>query len=172
MVNAAHWHLLVNHFPIVGAILAVPVALLALILRKERGLLLAAVFLLAATAVTAWISVETGENAQDWIESAEDKPWFRAYEEANVGEHEERAETAAVVSYVSAAVGLFVLWLARRRTAENPLPRFWILLVVAGAAATSGAMGWAGNAGGVIMHREIRGDALDTTKPAAADRGK
>jgi len=36
-----------------------------------------------------------------------------------------------------------------------------VLLVGAGLTATG--MAYVGNAGGVIMHREIRGDSLDTT---------
>jgi hypothetical protein len=81
--------------------------------------------------------------------------------------HEERAETATWVATASALVGIGVLVAAHRRPAERPLGRPWLGLVLAGALATSAAMGYAGNAGGGIMHREIRGDSLDTVNPPA-----
>lgn len=165
MDNAAHLHLLVNHFPIIGAFLAVPMLVLALLLRKERGLLLASVFLLAVVAVSGWLSIETGEEAMDMLDAQEGKKWFKTYQEGEdaLGEHEERAERSMYFAVPTALLGLIVLAMAHRRPPENALPRYWIGLVLAGAAATGGAMAYAGNAGGVIMHREIRGDSMDST---------
>ena len=166
MDNAAHLHLLVNHFPVIAPVLAVPMLLLALLLRKERGLLLASVLLLVVAAVSGWLSTQTGEKAQHMIERAQDggPAWADDVDDKAMTEHEERAEKAMPVAIGAALVGVVVLVLAHRRTAENPLPRPWIALVLLGAAATSAAMGWVANAGGVIMHREIRGDSMDTTK--------
>jgi hypothetical protein len=174
MDNPAHLHLLVNHFPIVGAFLAIPVLLLALVLRKERGLLLAGVLLLASVAVTGWVSVQTGEKAMDRLDGQEDAKWAATYQEADVGEHEDRAEMAMWFAYPAAVIGVLVLGAAHVRPADNPLGRLWIALVLVAAVATAGAMAWAGNAGGVIMHREIRGDSLDFTKSEAghSDGGK
>lgn len=164
MDNAAHLHLLVNHFPIIGSALAVPLLVLTLILRKERGLLLASVFLLVVTAVTAWASMSTGEDAMDMFDKNDAKDWFEPYSEADVGEHEERAENSMWFAVPTAAVGLFVLVLAHRRPVDRPLHRLWVALLLVGAGLTAAAMGYVGNAGGVLMHREIRGDSLDTTK--------
>ena len=164
MDNAAHLHLLVNHFPIIGAFLSIPLLVLTLLLRKERGLLLASVFLLVVVAGTAWASLRTGDKAQEMIEGQEDSKWFKIYDEADVGEHEKRADLATWWFAVpTAAAGLVVLVLARRRAADSPLPRWPIALLLVGAALTSYRMAMAGNAGGVIMHREIRGDSMDTT---------
>ena len=165
MDNAAHLHLLVNHFPIIGAFLAVPMLVLAFILRKERGLLLASVFLLVVTAASGWASVETGENAMDMFDANEDAKWHKPYEEAEdaLGEHQDRAERAMYAAWPTALLGIAVLVMAHRRAADEPLPRFWIAILFVGAAATAGAMAYTGNAGGVIMHREIRGDSVDTT---------
>lgn len=166
MDNAAHVHLLFNHFPIVGAFLAIPVLLLALILRKERGLLFAGVLLLASVAVMGYVSVETGEKAMDQLDAQEDAKWSETYQEAEVAVHEDRAETAMWFAYPAAALGILVLAAAHVRPDDKPLGRAWIGVVLLAAVATSGAMAWAGNAGGVIMHREIRGDSLDSTKKA------
>ena len=168
MENAAHLHLLVNHFPIIGGFLAIPLLAMAFFLRKERGLLLAAVFLLVVTAVTGWLSVSTGDKAMDMIENQEGKPWFKVFDSARdaVDEHEERADKAMFVAVPTALLGIVVLLLAHRRAADNPLPRIWIGALFVGAVATGGAMAYVGNAGGGIMHREIRGDSLDTVRDA------
>ncbi len=177
MDNDAHLHLLVNHFPIIGAFLAAPLLVLTLIFRKERGLLLASVFLLVVVAVSGWLSIETGEEAMDMLDAQEKKKWFRTYDEGvdDLGEHEERAEKSMYAAVPTALLGLVLLVAAHRRPPENPLPRLWIGVLLGGAAATCGAMAWTGDAGGKIMHAEIRGDSVDTTvKPEdrAHERGR
>ncbi len=167
MENAAHLHLLVNHFPIIGAFLSVPMLLLALLLRKERGLLLASVFLLVVAAAGGWVSQQTGEKAWDMIQKGQSAgaPWTDDVQDESITLHEERAAHAMWFAVPTAVLGVVALVLARRRPPENPLSRWWILLLLVGAGLTSAGMAYAGNAGGVIIHREIRGDSMDTTKP-------
>jgi uncharacterized membrane protein len=181
--NAAHLHLLVNHFPIIASVLAVPMLLLTFVFRKERGLLLASVLLLVVTAGAGWISIETGEKAETMFEDHPNKEWYEPFEEeeATVTEHEQRAERATWwFALPTAALGIALLVVAHLRSRDDPLPRWWILLLLVAAVLTALGMGYVGNAGGVIMHREIRGDSLDTTvkpkeveaKPPAAPDGK
>lgn len=162
MDNAAHQHLLVNHLPIIAGMLAVPMLVLTLILRKERGLLLASVFLLVATAGGALASMSTGEDAETMFDNNDSKEWYEPFSEADISVHEERAEHATWWFAVpTAAVSLVVLVLAHLRKPENPLSRWWIALLLVGAVLTAVGMAYAGQAGGVIMHREIRGDSID-----------
>jgi hypothetical protein len=167
--NDAHQHLLVNHLPVFAPVLAVPILFLAMLLRKERGLLLAAVFLLVAGAVGTWLSFESGEEAYEMIQDeqakASPKEWSDDVDDGAIAEHEDRAEKAVWWPYGTAALGLVVLVLAHRRPIDNPLPRWPIALLLVAAGLTSAAMGWVANAGGVIVHREIRGDGLDSTAP-------
>ena len=163
MDNGAHLHLLVNHFPIIGASLAVPMLVLTLLLRKERGLLLASVFLLVVTAASGWASQWTGEKAETMFDRNDTKDWYEPYSEADISEHEERAEHAMYFAVPTALLGVVVLVMAHRRKPENPLPWPWIAVLLVGAGLTATGMAYVGNAGGVIMHREIRGDSLDTT---------
>ena len=164
MDNAAHLHLLVNHFPIVAAFLAVPMLVLALLLRKERGLLLASVFLLVVTAASGWASLKTGEKAMDYINDKQDSgaAWADDVDDRAVGEHEERAENSMYFAVSTAVLGLVVLVLAHRRAPENPLPRWWIVVLLVGAGLTSVGMAYVGDAGGPIVHREVRGDSVFT----------
>jgi hypothetical protein len=177
--NAAHLHLLVNHFPIIGAFLAIPLLVLALLLRRERGLLLASVFLLVAVAVSGWLSIQTGEKAMDMMERDETKPWGKVYDAARtqgdvdfVDLHEERAQSSMWFAVPTAVAGLVVLVLAHRRQPDNPMPRIAVAVLLVGAVATGAAMARVGNAGGVIMHREIRGDGLDTTTKGDSPAGR
>ena len=71
MGNDAHQHLLVNHLPIFAAFLSIPMLVMTLLLRKERGLLLASVFLLVAAGLGGWLSYASGEKAWDMIASAQ-----------------------------------------------------------------------------------------------------
>jgi formate hydrogenlyase subunit 3/multisubunit Na+/H+ antiporter MnhD subunit len=162
MGNDAHAHLLVNHFPIVAAFLAVPMLLLALLLRKERGLLLASVLLLVVTAASGWASLTTGETAMEYFNDKEDSgaAWTDDVDGAAIAEHEERAEKSMYVAVPTALVGLLALVLAHRRPAENPLPRWWFAILFVGAGLTAVAMAYVGDAGGPIVHREIRGDSV------------
>ena len=127
MGNDAHAHLLVNHFPIVAAFLSVPMLVFALLLRKERGLLLASVFLLVVTAASGWASLTTGEDAMDYINDKQDAgaAWTDDVDDAAITEHEERAENSMYFAVPTALLGLVVLVLAHRRAPDNPLPRFF-----------------------------------------------
>lgn len=165
MDNGAHLHLLVNHFPIIGAFLAIPMLVLTLLLRRERGLLLASVFLLVVTAASGWASQWTGEKAETMFDNNENKEWYEPYSEADISEHEQRAKNAMWFAVPTALLGVGVLVMAHRRKPEDPLPWPWIAVLLAGAGLTATGMAYVGNAGGVIMHREIRGDSLDTVKP-------
>jgi hypothetical protein len=147
------------------------------VFRKERGLLLASVFLLVAVAVTGWLSIETGEKAMDMMERDENKAWGKIYSDAQsegdvdlVDLHEERAEKSMYAAVPTALLGLVLLVVAHRRPPENPLPRVAIGVLLVGALATGAAMAQVGNAGGVIMHREIRGDSLDTTSRSSTGK--
>ena len=76
---------------------------------------------------------------------------------AVLDEHEERAEIAVVLAVVTALGGVGTLGWAWRR-GSTPVPAAGALLVAT--MATSGAMAWAGVAGGQIRHSEIRDESV------------
>jgi hypothetical protein len=147
-VNAAHFHLIVNHLPIVGAVLSVPLLVLALFQRADRGALRAAVAVLVLSAGGALASLWSGEPAEEQVEH------LPGTSEAAIEIHEERAELATGLSVVTALLGVGALVLAERRRIGSAAP---IAVTLAGAVLTAGAMAWTGSTGGVIRHPEIRG---------------
>src|SRR5262245_5457905 len=117
---------------------------LTLLLRKERGLLLASVFLLAVTALAGWASLSTGTKAMDYIEERGEKgaEWTADVDDSEMAEHEHRAKNTMYCAVPTAVFGLVVLVLAHRRPPENPLPRWWIGALLVGAGLTSVGMAY------------------------------
>ena len=145
-MNAAHWHLAMNHIPVVGALFAT--GLLAVALWRKSDAVIRASF--GALVVVAALTIPvylTGEPSEDVIM---DIPEFEA---ALVKAHEQAAAvafTAMVVVGLAALGGLFFYRKAR------PLPR-WLAATVCGLSlATSGLLGWTANLGGQIHHPEVR----------------
>lgn len=158
-MNAAHLHLLVNHLPIIGAMLTVPLLLLAMLMPRERGALRAAVLVAVLTGLGGGLALWTGEPAEEIVED------IAGVDEAAIHTHEERAELAAGLGGFAAVLGVMALALSERRKAVH-LPLAGVALV--GAVLTAGAMAWTGASGGPIRHSEIRGDLLSGGSSTAA----
>lgn len=163
-MNAAHAHLLVNHLPIIGALLAVPLLGLAVLMRKQRGLVLAAAVVLTIGAVGGGLALASGDAAEDAVEGL---PGVR---EADIHAHEERAEVAIGFAVAAALASLIAAGLELDRGV--PAPRLAVLGVLALALANAGAMAWTGASGGVIRHTEIRdGARAELPADASASEG-
>ena len=158
-MNPAHLHLMLIHFPIASSFLALPVLAWALFRRAELGAIGAAAFVVAVGGVSAVLALETGEDAEEMVER------LPGVSEEAIKEHEERAETAMVLSVATGLVGLVAagaMGLGRIRLARAALG-----VALAADGATAAAMAWTGNAGGAIRHPEIT-----NTGAAAADLGR
>ncbi|MCK6528123.1 hypothetical protein L6R50_11395 [Myxococcota bacterium] len=148
-MDATHLHLIVNHLPIVGVFLSIPLLLLALWRRHDRGALLAAVTVLALSGAGAGAAFLTGEPAEERVE---DLPGIS---ESAVETHEERAATATAVAGLAALSGLGLLALAWRRS--GPAPAAWFAVPIASTLVAAAAMAATGASGGAIRHSELGG---------------
>lgn len=146
-MSAPHIHLILNHFPVVGATAAAGLLTLAVLMRRDvltrAGLW--ALVVSSAVAVPVYLS---GEGAEDVVEEL-------GVAEAVIEAHEEAALLALVALLVLGAVGASALWLYRRRM---EVPRrlvigLWVLSLGAGLLVARAA-----NRGGEIRHTEIRGE--------------
>lgn len=145
-MNDAHWHLVVNHFPIIGTIIGLGI-LLAGIILKNRTAVNIAYLLFVVTAIFGFASMYTGEGAEEMVE---DLP--------NVGEllihnHEEAAEKLAAALYILGTVSALGLILGARKVS---LSRYitYVALVVAVVAVIMAKE--VGTTGGEVRHTEIR----------------
>ena len=148
-MNDAHLHLLVNHFPLLGTLIATGI-LIAGILVRNNVVKNCAYFLFITSAICAIIAMNTGEGAEELVE---DLP--------NIGhqiihEHEEIAEKFAILMYILG--GFSVLGLVANYKKH---PKFKVLAIII---ATLGLITFVigtkvGTTGGEIRHTEIRSNS-------------
>jgi hypothetical protein len=146
-LNAAHLHLLANHFPIIGSILAVAILVLALARRGERGIVLASVLVLLISTAGGIVALRTGDGAKEIVEH------LPGVTRGLIHQHEERADLSFWFLAVAAAASVGVLVASRRR---ERVPAAWTRLLLVVVAVAAFMMIRTGEAGGLIRHSEIR----------------
>ena len=126
-MNGAHWHLVVNHLPIIFPVVGAIVMITGLISKSEAVKRTAfMIFIIGALAVIA--AMTTGEGAEEVVEN------INGVSENYIENHEETAETFAFLSYILGGISLFGLWVDKpgkpthlrrmKLTMANGLPRF------------------------------------------------
>ena len=145
-MSLVHLHLLLNHVPVVGALVALILFAAALWLRDVVSTKFALAFT-AGLAVVAIAVYFTGEPAEEAVEH------LAGVTKSAIHEHEEAAELTTIVIGVLGGLSLLaLLWLRSRRA-----PRWMAAAGVVGTLAVSALMGWTANLGGQIRHTEIQG---------------
>jgi uncharacterized membrane protein len=145
-MDAAHIHLILNHFPIAGMVFSIPLLLFAW-WRRNEVLSRTAFIVILLTGLATIPTYLTGEPAEELIAHLPgvSERFIEIHEEAA-----ERAIWAIGAATLVAAVGLF---LSIRRKAT---PRWAYPVVLAAALASVGLLGWTNNLGGQVRHPEIR----------------
>jgi len=145
-LNPAHWHLIVNHIPLLGPFFLALLMIIGLV-RRSREMIRVVLALTLLFPVATYIVTLTGEKAEHYVE---DQTWF---DEDRVHDHEERGEAALIASGVAGALALVALWVSRKGIALKPAMAILVLLatLVAG-----GLVALAALDGGVIRHEELR----------------
>ena len=145
-MNGAHWHLVVNHLPIIFPIVGVIVMITGLISKSESVKRTAfMIFILGAFAAIA--AFYTGEGAEEVVEN------IKGIQDNYIHSHGETAETFAILSYILGGISLIGLWASfKQKTFSNIiviLSLLFVLVVLFFAKQT-------GTTGGEIRHTEIR----------------
>lgn len=145
-MNDAHYHLLVNHFPIIGTTIGLGILLAGLVLKK-KSLQTTAFVLFIIAAIASFLSMYTGDGAEDLVE---DMP---SIGHRIIHEHEELAEKFTLVMY---ALGLFSILSIFLQIKKHPFAKFstYVVLALSIVAAFLGKE--VGTSGGEIRHTEIR----------------
>jgi hypothetical protein len=156
-MNAPHWHLAINHLPVIGVFLTM--LLLGYAIARGRGELygvsLGAFVLLALATVPVFF---TGRSADDALMDLAD------VDEKLVGAHEAAARLAFIGVGILGAVALVALWFGRKLPHVS---RGVAALVFLLAVAETALLGRAANLGGAIRHPEIRSAGPAAGTPAA-----
>lgn len=157
-MNAAHWHLILNHIPLIGIGFVILLMIIAFA-RKSQELKNVAMIFAVIVALWAIPAYLTGEPAEEVVE---DMPGIS---ENIIEEHEEFAEKAFIFIEVVGGVALIGLIGGRfNQKLGNTLAVVTLLGLIAG----GGLIAWTANLGGKIHHQEIRGDAQAPTSPAGS----
>ena len=145
-MNGAHLHLIVNHVSLFA--LGMGTVVLAISMkRKSTDLRVFATALFVIAAVFAWITTETGEQAEDVLKA------LGGDVESFIEAHEQAAIWALRSSFLVGILALVMEWAARKKQSWLK-PLQWALLLFA----VHGCTVFAVTAfhGGKIRHTEIR----------------
>jgi uncharacterized membrane protein len=153
-MNGAHWHLVVNHLPIIFPIVGVIVMITGFFSKSEAVKRTAfMIFILGALAAIA--AMNTGEGAEEVVEK------ISGVSENFIENHEETAEIFAILSYILGGISLLGLWASfKQKTFSNLISMSTLIftfVVLFFAKQT-------GTTGGEIRHSEIRsGNSIPAT---------
>ena len=145
-MNGAHWHLVVNHLPIIFPIVGVIVMITGLV-SKSEAVKRTAFMIFILGALTAIAAMATGEEAEEVVEK------ITGVTENYIETHEETAETFALLSYILGGISLLGLWAIFKQKSFSSIISIATLVlafvVLLFAKQT-------GTTGGEIRHTEIR----------------
>lgn len=144
-MDAAHLHLLLNHFPIVGSMIAVAALIWGLLSHSDavKKFGLGALFAMSLIAIPVFA---TGEPAEERVEK------LAGVEHSTIHEHEEAAEFSILLSHITGLAALAALLLGAKKP-EKFAPAVYVVLVLS--IITLASMARTGYLGGQIRHTEF-----------------
>jgi uncharacterized membrane protein len=147
-MNDAHLHMVVNHFPIIGTILAIGI-LTAGLLNKNQSIINTAYVLFIIGAVFGILSMNTGEGAEELVEDMPGIGW------KIIHDHEELAEKMALLLDILGILSVIGFYFQYKRNPKQKLVSYLILIL---GIASLFVIQKVGTSGGEIRHSEIRND--------------
>ncbi|MCL9804304.1 hypothetical protein NAT51_02120 [Flavobacterium amniphilum] len=155
-MNQAHYHMLINHFPIIGLFFGI--AILGYGMFKKNALLINIAYVIFIFCmIMGKISMMTGDKAEHFVEE------MPGFSHDLIHEHEEAAEGFMKLMYVVGLTSILGLFVNYKKHKKALLMSFLVFTVVVVALILSGPVG---TSGGEIRHSEIRETPAVTTDPA------
>jgi len=144
-MNEAHFHMIINHFPIILPIVGFSILMIGFILKAELVKRIS-YGILVISAIMTYISMNSGKGAEEIIEEL-----GRSHDAIHI--HEKYAETFSIISYFLGLLSLLAFWLNWKKHPFKNLSMFLVIgismLVIYLAIGT-------GKSGGEISHEEIK----------------
>ena len=156
--NWPHIHIMINHFPVILAMMGALGAILG-VMRSRRGVWLYTTASLTLAAITVIPTYFTGEPAEHML----NRPWYLS--RTSIHTHEDAALIAAVLVGLAGLVSLIAWRRLVRYPRELSLPGGLRTAVVVTAVVAAVAIGYASLLGGYIIH-----DAPGLAGPAPSQR--
>lgn len=161
-MNEAQIHLLLNHVPIMGSLIATAILAWGMI-RKNEEIIRVSLYLLIGSALAALPVYFSGEGAEEAVEH------LPGVVERLIEDHEHLAKVAIILMEglgLGAAVALYFSF----RKQVLPLAIAAGLLIVG--LVNAGVLAQTAHLGGMIRHTEIRQATGHNTGTAQTDRGE
>ncbi len=146
MFSMAHVHLLVNHFPIIGAIFIAVMFLIALLFRNVF-LQKVSLWFLVAVALSTAVAYASGGGTKAAVQGLPEAS------DTMIAAHEQAARYALIVMFVAGVLSLGGIVLYSKRPILPLYFRVSVLLVLLISVVV---LTYVGFLGGQIMHPEIR----------------
>jgi uncharacterized membrane protein len=147
-MNSPHYHLVLNHLPIIAPIVGLLVLIAGFVFHSDI-IKRTSFFIFIFAALTAIAAFATGEGASDAIEH------LPGFSKQLIDRHEELAEIFSILIYLLGAASLITLWANWKKKSYSNLLSWFIMgfcIVVLFFAKQTGT------SGGEIRHTEIRTD--------------
>ena len=155
-MNATHFHLLLNHFPIIGTLIGTIILVYGFI-TKELKIKILSAYVISAMALFAVPVYLTGEPAEETVEH------INGISEINIELHEEAAEFAIVLMSITGLLALISIIITKKIPAQIH-KTFFVLIVFS--FFSFAAMARVGYLGGKIRHTELDESVLSKTPPS------
>lgn len=145
----AYFHIVINHFPIVGVIIG-SLLLMAGLIFKNQGVNLSGLGTIVFAMFTAILAYQTGDPAEDVVMG------IPGIAEILINRHEDLATVGMyllIPAGLMAALSIYSIWQKERSV------HFLIIITLVLSLISSGVMVYVGQTGGQIRHTEFRNDA-------------
>lgn len=147
-MNEVHFHLVVNHLPIVGILIGLLVLVTGFLLKKSE-VKVTALGILVFSALASIAAFYSGEGAEEIVER------IPGISETLINQHEESAELFLTLILILGGVSLGTMFLEIKK---SKLSKFGFILVILLALVAGVLVKNVGTTGGEIRHKEIRKD--------------
>ncbi len=161
-MNDAHYHLIVNHFPIIGTIFGSGI-LIAGMISKSNAVKNVSYVVFIVTAIFAFLSLKTGGSAAGVVKGMPD------ITKEVIRNHAEVAHNLAYVLYVLAVLSIIGLYTNAENHSKAGLMAFVTLIVSFLAVFFAQHVG---TSGGEIRHTEIRSDYTPSNAQSTEDESE
>jgi uncharacterized membrane protein len=150
-MNAAHIHLVINHFPIIGSAISIFVLIIGFIKKSDEIKKVSALILILTSLVTIPVYL-SGQKAQAKVEGN-----YEDVDEEYIDVHEDFALYSFIAMDIAGAIALAALFIYKK---PKTLPNSFAIFLLAILIIVNGMMAYTANLGGKIHHPEIREDKL------------
>ena len=146
-MNYPHLHLMMNHAPVIGAVVAILLLAWALV-KRRRDMIRLALAVTLLTGLSTYPAFFTGDEAHEQLEKVQ------GFDDDMVEEHEEAADWALYAMLAAAAVAAAGLWVSRK---DREVPRWAGLLTMVVLLWAFSVLARTAYLGGMIRHPEADG---------------